>query len=97
MSSKAAMEVILNGVEDQLPALLENVAVLEKEVVILNGYECGEITYTFTEQSVTYKQKQLYYYNKTFLIIIGYLAKPDIFDTYYSDFNTIQNSIVLTD
>jgi len=97
MDAKPPMDIMLDNVAEQLPLMLENVTILDKKVIMLNGYECGELTYSFTEAGILYKQKQLYYFNKTFIIIIGYTAIPAIFEVYLNDFNTIQDSIILTE
>ncbi len=71
-NSRPTMEVLLSGVADQLPGMLENVNILDHNVTQKNGIECGEIVYTFTDQEITYKQKQLYYFNKIFIIVITF-------------------------
>lgn len=86
----------MSGVADQLPGMLENVNILDHNVTQKNGIECGEIVYTFTDQEITYKQKQLYYFNKIFIIVITFRPQEDLYNSQIGDLDYIQDSIRLS-
>lgn len=95
LDSKPPMDVLLSGVEDLLPDMLENVEIIETSVTEINGYECGEITYTFTEGTNHIKQQQFYIFNKMFIIIMNFSTDKENYSSYQSDFAKIQNSFEL--
>ena len=95
-NSRPTMEILISGVADQLPGMLENVNILDQKITQKNGMECGEIVYTFTDEEMTYKQKQLYYFNKIFIIVITFNSDEDLFDSQINDLNYIQDSIRLS-
>jgi hypothetical protein len=97
IDSKPPMDALLSGVEDALPGMLENVEIIEQRIIELNGYECGEITYTFTEGDNQIKQQQLYFFNKIYLIMMNFSTDKENFSSYQSDFSKIKNSIELRD
>jgi hypothetical protein len=95
MDSKPPMDALLSGVEDALPDMLENVEIIEKSIIEINGYECGEITYTFTDGENQIKQQQLYIFHKMFVIMMNFTTDKENFSSYQSDFSKIRNSVEL--
>jgi hypothetical protein len=94
-NSKPPMDALLSGVKDLLPTMLDNVDILEEKITLINGNECAEIIYTFSEEDVHFKQKQLYFFNKMFIIVISFNATKDTYDSFLNDLTFIQDSIEL--
>ena len=94
-NAKPPMDALLSGVTDLLPTMLDNVDILEEKITLINGNECAEIVYTFSVGDVQFKQKQLYFFNKMFIIVISFNAHEDNYDLFLNDLAVIQHSIVL--
>jgi len=94
-NTKPPMDALLSGVTDLLPTMLDNVDIVEEKTTLINGNECGEIIYTFSEGNVHFKQKQLYFFNKMFIIVISFNAAKDTYDLFLNDLTFIQDSIEL--
>jgi len=94
-TAKPPITALIDGAADLLPAMLEDLNISEKSVGMLNGFEYGKIVYTFTQDQIVYKQEQIYYYNKMFIIVITFHSTAEQFEFFADEFDAIHESIEL--
>lgn len=95
-SGSTEMNEILNQLEALIKQAFIGTVIISKQIVLINGKQCGELVFDFTMNGYTIREKQIYAINNNLDIVLTF---ADIQSNYvYSspDFDSIQSSIRFT-
>jgi hypothetical protein len=88
------VETILSLISESLTQMFPGIEFDSKRTVMIDGFDCAEVVYSYNFNGIYLKQKQIMFMcNNSKLLVFTFDSEMTNYESNKADFESIQNSI----